>query len=208
MTYICQVAFANIYMNLRKIIFQEDFMRAYWPIVGLEPLMTAYSAGVVVDRKTGKEYPTGDIVFLKKCDAPKQLVENLSDKYKFICAKEEKHIETEGFFRHKITVITKTVKPPFEGDQNLTLFWVIEGLKPTVYTSRACTWVRDRKTGKKYKRSEKGEIFRDESFPEVSQLAEYSGKFDIIYDHVSQSTLSSLSSEDYLRDIWVTKLFK
>ena len=185
-------------------------MRAYWRIEGVnKPLYTALPAKVVIDKKSGRKYQTGEMIFLKKADAPKKLIEDEVGRYDYIPLRNESHIE--GFFR-KITVITKTFptadfqRKDQSGSSGL---WVIDGLTPTTYTAEPCTFIRDRVTGKKYKRGKYILFHNEEEYPDFANLAEYSGKYDIIYNWVfKQTTSGDITQEDYVREIWTQSLFK
>lgn len=185
-------------------------MRAYWLIEGVDkPLYTAYPARIVIDKKTGREYQTGKMVFLKKADAPKNLIENEVGRYDYIRLRDEEHIE--GNFR-KITVITKSF-PTADFQKKdicgLLGLWIVEGLNPTTYTQRACTYIRDKATGKKYKRGAHILFRTEEEYPDFANLAEYSGKYDIVYNWVfNQSTNGDMTQEDYVREIWAQSIFK
>ena len=185
-------------------------MRAYWLLEGVEePLYTAYPARIVIDKKTGREYQTGKMVFLKKSDAPKNLIENEEGRYDYVLLRDEEHVE--GKIR-KRTVITKSFPTKDFQRQDvcrLLGFWIIKGLNPTTYTRKACTYIRDKATGKKYKRG-KCVLFRaEEEYPDFANLAEYSGKYDIVHNCViNQSTSGGMTQEDYVREIWMQNVFK
>lgn len=58
-------------------------MRAYWTVEGFEePTFTALPAKAIVDTETDQQYPTSNMVFLKRSEAPKKLIE---DDRKYSC---------------------------------------------------------------------------------------------------------------------------
>ena len=188
-------------------------MRAYWTVEGFkERKFTALPAREIIDTKTGQRYPTSNMVFLKRSEAPKKLIED-EHKYDYVLLRDESHLEKKGLFR-KITVVTKVYPTQdFQREDPCKShgLWVIEGLTPTIYTNKACDFIRDRKTGKLYKRGEMVLFKKEEDYPDFNNsVAEYSGKFDIIYNTVFNQQYGSgeMSQTDYLRGIWANTHLK
>ncbi|MDE7453572.1 MAG: hypothetical protein K2N22_04110 [Clostridia bacterium] len=176
-------------------------MRVYWLIEGLDkPLYTAKAARLVKDKETGKEYKLGKMVALKKSNAPKILAED-TGKYEFYRRMEEVHYEKAGLFR-KRKVVTKAALQTIQKElTGIQYFWIIDGYSPKTYTKKACDLVRDKATGKTYKRGDFVK-FADEEYP--FPLAEHTDNFDFIYD---ADSCSPMTQEDYMGEIWVNTLF-
>lgn len=187
-------------------------MRAYWTVQGFEePTFTALPAKAIVDTETDQWYATSNMVFLKRSEAPKNLIEE-NHKYSYIPLQNEYHIEKKGLFR-KIKVTTK-IYPTSEFQTKdpcrLLGLWVVEGCDPIVYTDQYCAFIRERETGKLYKLGERVIFRKEEEYPDFYSLAEYSGKFDFISNNITnQNTYNeTMTPTDYLREIWVQNLFK
>ena len=176
-------------------------MRVYWKIkVGKETLYTAYAVTKVVDKKTSTAYIPGEMVVLKKNEAPKVLVED-TGKYDLYIKEEKFHFERRGLFG-KQKVFTQLDGGSFRKEfTGMNGFWKIEGTSPVIYTQKACDLIRDKETKQLYKRGEI-KIWWDENYP--MPLAEHMDRFDFIY-FVNDAPMTQ---EDYTREIWARGFFR
>ncbi len=188
-------------------------MRMFWQIEGTrKPLFTGKAyVKYILNKKTGKKYNCGEGKFYKKKNYPKTLAEDQWDIAKRECiydfyyeelppSREEKF----GLFKTK----TYSISPaqPYEREKeylNYFTLWKIEGLEPTMYTWKDVDFIREKKTGKLYKR---GELVRFRNEDETPfPLVEYTDDFEYILVRDNRGTIST---KDYLRDIWINSFFK
>ncbi len=178
-------------------------MRVYWKIKGTRaPLYTTYRVEKIVDKTTLSSYFPGDMVVFKKNEAPKALAEN-DDRYQLFVKQSEFHIERRGLFK-KQKVYTQlpgdAMREEIIGKKG---FYVIEGIVPPIYTSKACDIVRDKVTKQEYRRGDM-KIWWTEDYP--MPLAEHLDKFDFIY--FIHEDERPMTQDDYTREIWARGLFR
>jgi hypothetical protein len=163
-------------------------MKMFWKVLGMEnDFYTGKACYQIVDRKNGISYEIGEgQLFLKK-DYPKNIIENISDffegklrygiYYKF--SDQPDRVEKKGFFGKSRLIYTK-VHPQQLETEYIGLFglWEIEGLD--VYTDIGADYIRDKTTGKEYKRGER-KLFRDEDMTPFP-LAEHTDKYEFIFE--------------------------
>lgn len=184
----------------------------FWRIEGAEqPLYTGKSfVQYVVHKKTGKKYYCGEGLFYKKKNYPKKLLEDEGD---FINGKMQciydfyyniippVRIEKRGLFK-ECRVYSVGRKDREEEYLDFFVLWKIEGLEPTMYTCKPVDIIRDKRTGKEYKR---GELVRFRNEDETPfPTAEYTDNFEYISMLNKGGTITST---EYTRDIWVNNFF-
>lgn len=176
-------------------------MRVYWKIdTGKETLFTAYAVIKVVDKKTGIAYFPGEMLALKKSEAPKVLIED-TGKYDLHIKEEKFHFERRGLFG-KQKVVTQFNGGSFQKElTGLNGFWEIVGTSPVIYTQKICDLLRDKETKQLYKRGEL-KIWWDEDYP--MPLAEHMERFDFIYFAKD----APMTQEEYTREIWARGFFR
>lgn len=145
-------------------------MRRFWKIEGLNAY-TSYAAYKVQDRQTGKIYMT-KMVVLKKSQYPKELLD-FSGRFSYFGMVEEAHVK--GVFK-KRTIVTKP-KLDFKQEEIVGAY-AIQGISG-LFTQTKCVYIRDKLTGKKYRRG-KFQTFKDENCD--IKFAELTGEYDLIFD--------------------------
>lgn len=187
-------------------------MKMFWEVIGMKNVYTGNFVKWVVDKKDGKRYDIGvGRLYLKK-DYPKQLLESPENYYKGGCrydfyygvAFEQKpdRIEKKGFFGRERRVYSK-VHPLSLETEYLDFFglWKIEGLP--LYTDKAVTYIRDKATGREYRRGERVLFFKEDMTP--FPLAEHTDRYEYIYE---DGYIEPMQTNDYLREINAALLFR
>ena len=175
-------------------------LKIFWSILGVKNgLYTGMAVKYIIDKKSGKKYYTGEGRLYKKKDYPQNLAENLLERYDFCYGvpayREPDKMEKKGFFGKTRRIYTSVAPKSLEAEY-LDLFglWKIEGLD--IYTDKAVDYIRDKTTGKEYRRG-KRILFKNEDttpFP----LAEHTDRYEYIYE---DNNCFSATKKDYLREI-------
>ena len=186
-------------------------MRMFWKIEGTrKPLYTGKAfVKYIVHRKTGKKYYCGEGKFYKKKNYPQFLAEDQWDsiqrEFLYDFHYEERppiRVEKAGFFKEYRVSSVKGYEREREYLNCFTL-WEIDGLSPTMYTWKDVDIIRDKRTGKEYKRGKLVKFRNEDETP--FPLAEYTDDFEYLLEI---NNASSIGNPDYLKDIWVSNLFK
>lgn len=165
-------------------------MKMFWKVLGMEDVYTEKACYRIVDKKTNMEYMIDEGRFFLKKDYPNNILENNMElfegkfryDYYYKISDKPDYIEKKGIFGKSRQVYSK-VPTHLLGTKYEGLFglWKIEDLD--VYTDIAADYIRDKATGKEYKRSER-ELFRGEDMTPFP-LAEHTDKYEFIYEEAS-----------------------
>lgn len=189
-------------------------MKMFWKIEGTDkPLYTAKAyIKYIINKKTRKKYYCGEGKFYKKKNYPKNLAEDQWDiiKKKSQCIYDfyyetipPTRIEKMGLFK------ARSISPakPYEREKeymNSFALWKIDGLVPTMYTWKKVDLIRDKRTGKEYKRGELVRFHNEDETP--FPLVEYTDDFEYIL--IVEQGNNCIELKDYAREMWVNSLFR
>lgn len=182
-------------------------MKMFWEVLGTKKkLYTGYAVKYVIDKKDGKRYETGKGKLYLKKDHPKNLAENVAGDYSYnarydFCYgvpsdRKPDRIEKKGFFggeRH----IYFSPPPKMLEREYLDWFglWKIDGLD--LYTDLAADYVRDKQTGREYRRGERVLFENEDTSP--FPLAEHSDRYEYVLE--INAVKGELNTNDYMREI-------
>lgn len=187
-------------------------MKMFWKILGMQNVYTAQAVKWVIDKKDGKRYDVGEGKLFVKKDYPKNLLESIENYYKgehrysfyygVAFNNPPNRIERKGIFGATRRVYTRVHPQELEREYlNIFGLWKIKGLD--LYTDKAATYIRDKITGKEYKRGERVLFFKEDMSP--FPLAEHTDRYEYIYEDGFVS--EPLTTKEYLREFHAALLF-
>ena len=175
-------------------------MKIFWEILGVKKkLYTGRAVKYIIDTKDGKKYYTGEGRLYKKKEYPPNLAENIWGRYNFYYGvptfREPDQIETKGFFGKTRRIYTSSDPKSLEAEfLNFFGLWKIDGLD--IYTNKAVDYIRDKNTGKEYRRGEIKLFYNEDIRP--FPLAEHTDRYEYIYE---DNNYFAPTTDDYLREI-------
>ena len=164
-------------------------MKMFWKVLGMEnDFYAKHVWSRIVDKKTNITYEIGEGQFFLKKDYPQNIIENSNElfedghRYAFYGGGDVKYdyIEEKGFFgkTRRVYFTKKWLETEYIGLWGL---WKVDGLD--VYTDIVADYIRDKNTGKEYKRGERV-LFQGEDLTPFP-LAEHTENYEFIYERDS-----------------------